>query len=43
MESKSKNDGLLDGLEDEEAAPAIALALVVGVLVCLAALLVGFA
>jgi hypothetical protein len=43
METKRKNDGLLDGLEDEDSAAALPVALVAGVLVCLAALVLGLA
>jgi hypothetical protein len=45
MESKirSRNDGLLDGLDDEDTALATPVALIAGVLVCLAALLLGLA
>jgi len=45
MEGKSKrrNDGLLDGLDDEDTALAIPAALIAGFLVCLAALLLGLA
>ena len=43
IKSKSRNDGLLDGLDDEDTALAIPLALIAGVLVCLAALLLGSA
>jgi hypothetical protein len=40
---ESKNDGLLDGVEDEDGLPAIPVALIAGILVCLAALLLGLA
>jgi hypothetical protein len=43
MERRSENDGLLDGLEDEDTGPAIFMALIAGVLVCLAVLLVRLA
>jgi hypothetical protein len=43
MERKSMNDGLLDGLEDEDIAPAVFIALIAGLLVCLAALLLRLA
>jgi len=42
MKSKSKDDGLLDGLDDEDTAPTI-LALIAGLLVGLAALLLPLA
>ena len=42
MESKSKNDGLLDGLDDEDAAPAMVVALIAGLLSCLTLLLLRF-
>ena len=43
MESKGKEDGLLDGLDDEDTGPAIFVALIAGLLVCLAALLLRLA
>lgn len=43
MGSKSKDDGLLDGLDDEDTGPAIFVALIAGLLVCLAALLLRLA
>ena len=43
MERKSENDGLLDGLDDAEAGPAIFVVLIAGLVVCLAALLLPLA
>jgi hypothetical protein len=43
MERKSKNDGLLDGLEDEDTGQAMFMAFIAGVLVCLAVLLLRLA